>query len=62
MLKRLTYTPRRSRPGLMAAMQNVAQEMIDRLLIGADDQLEFVRGNSSTDPRCKISQRMGNPL
>jgi hypothetical protein len=46
----------------MAAMQNVAQEMIDRLLIGADDQLEFVRGNSSTDPRCKISQRMGNPL
>lgn len=35
------YTPRLSRPGLLAAMQNVGNAIVEKLAIGDDDALTF---------------------
>ena len=35
------YTPRKSRRGLLSAMQNVGGPMIEKLDIGEDDEISF---------------------
>lgn len=35
------YTPRKSRPGLLATMRGVGQQLIDKLPIGETDEMTF---------------------
>lgn len=46
------YTPRRSRPGMMAAMRNVGEEMVARLEVGDQDLMTWPQGGR--DARCNI--------